>query len=95
MQQFDRVVAGTNLFTLKGHQSPDDVDGTILGQVIITDDCRSSFYRDTKLFFKQQYIDDDKELRPDWADAYDNECFCTIVMFLKNKITPISQCCKN
>ena len=76
MEQFDQIEAGTNLFTVKGHENPDDDEGVVLGQLILTDKCVSSKYGDTKLFFKHQYIDDDKELRPEWAAAYDFECFC-------------------
>ena len=59
---------------------PDDVAGLDLGAAITTDECVTSLYGDTKLFFKHQYIDDDKEAKPEWAEAYDKECtsFCGI-----------------
>ena len=36
----------------------------------------SSKFGDTKLFFKHQWIEDDVALKPEWTDAYFNECFC-------------------
>lgn len=76
MEQFKQIEVGANLFTLVGHENPDDIDGYVLGQVVTTDKCVSSKYGDTKLFFQHQYIEDDEELRPEWAEAYDHECFC-------------------
>ena len=74
MKQFTDLPAGTTLYTLRGHQSPDDKDGLFLGNVVTTDKCVTSLYGDTKLFFKHQYINEDKEAKTEWADAYDEGC---------------------
>jgi len=79
-KQFTDLPVGTVLYQLRGHQSPDDKDGVLLGDVVTTDKCVTSHYGDTKLFFKHQYIDEDKNLKPEWADGYDFECtpYCVI-----------------
>ena len=48
----------------------------MLGDVITTDKCISSYYGDTRLFFKHQWIEADAELKPEWKDAYFSECYC-------------------
>ena len=48
----------------------------MLGDVITIDKCISSYYGDTRLFFKHQWIEDDAELKPEWKDAYFSECYC-------------------
>ena len=80
MKQFTDIPVGTVLYQLRGHQSPGDKDGVLLGDVVTTDNCVTSNYGDTKLFFKHQYIDEDKNLKPEWADGYDFECtpYCVI-----------------
>ena len=74
MKQFVDIENGTAIYTLRGHESPDDEEGLPLGDVVITDKFVTSLYGDTRLFFKHQYIDEDKELMPDWANGYDAEC---------------------
>ena len=54
--------------------------GLVIGDVIIQEDCVSSFYGDTKMFFKHQWIEDDVDARPEWAEAYLNECYCNGLM---------------
>jgi len=80
MKQFTDLPVGTVLYQLRGHQSPDDKEGVLLGDVVTTDNCVTSLYGDTKLFFKHQYINEDKDLKPEWADGYDFECtpYCVI-----------------
>ena len=79
-KQFTDLPVGTVLYQLRGHQSPEDKDGVLLGDVVTTDKCVTSHYGDTKLFFKHQYIDEDRNLKPEWADGYDFECtpYCVI-----------------
>ena len=48
----------------------------VLGDIITMDECVSSNYGDTKLFFKHQWIEEDAALKPEWADAYFSECYC-------------------
>jgi hypothetical protein len=74
MKQFTDLSAGTTLYTLRGHRDPEDEYGLHLGHVVTTDKCVTSLYGDTKLFFKHQYIEDDRDAKPEWADAYDKEC---------------------
>jgi len=74
MKQFTDLPAETTLYTLKGHTSPEDEDGVLLGDVVTTEKCVTSLYGDTKLFFQHQYIEDDKALKPEWEEAYDKEC---------------------
>ena len=76
MQQFDDIAVGTNLYTLKGHQNPDDLEGITLGNVVTTDKCISSKYGDTHLAFKHQWIEDDIALKPEWEAALLDDCFC-------------------
>ena len=79
-KQFTDLPVGTVLYQLRGHQNPGDTEGVLLGDVVTTDNCVTSNYGDTKLFFKHQYIDEDKNLKPEWADGYDFECtpYCVI-----------------
>ena len=74
MRQFDDIATGTKLYTLKAHKDPDDAEGTVLGDVITTDKCVSSKFGDTRLFFRHQRIEEDKALRPEWANAFDDYC---------------------
>ena len=71
---FDDIAVGTALYTLKANASPDDEEGLVLGQFVTTDRCVSSHFGDTRLSFRHQRIEEDKKLRPDWADAYDSGC---------------------
>ena len=64
------------MYTMKGHQNPDDVDGIILGNVVTTDHCLPSKYGDTHLFFKHQWIEEDVLLKPEWSEAYFKNCYC-------------------
>ena len=73
-KQFDDIAVGTAVYELRGHQNPDDAEGFLIGNVVTTDKCVNSLYGDTKMFFKHQYIAEDKALRPEWADAYDAGC---------------------
>jgi len=73
-QQFDGIETGTAIYELRGHQSPDDAEGWVIGNVVTTDKCVTSLYGDTKMFFKHQYIAEDKALRPEWTEAYDSGC---------------------
>ena len=75
---FDDISVGTALYTLKGHQTPEDVDGHVLGQFVTTGKCTSSLFGDTRLFFQHRRIEEDKEQAPEWADAFDTGCcpFC-------------------
>ena len=73
MEQFGDIPVGSTLYGLRGHQNPDDQEGIYMGEIVTTDNCASSsYFGDTKLFFKHQYITEDVALRPEWADAYNS-----------------------
>jgi len=76
MSQFQTIVVGTKLYTIRAHNGPDDEEGIVLGDVITTDECISSYYGDTRLFFKHQWIEADADLKPEWKDAYFSGCYC-------------------
>ena len=78
MDQFKKITVGTNLYTFKAHNGPDDTEGLLLGDVIIQEECVSSFYGDTKMFFKHQWIEEDVTLRPGWSESYYNDCYCNL-----------------
>ena len=58
------------------YKCPDDIEGSLLGNVITIDECVSSLFGDTHLFFKHQWIEDDVALKSEWSDAYFNDCYC-------------------
>ena len=73
MEQFGDIPVGSTLYGLKGYQHPDDMEGIYFGEIVTTDKCAStSYFGDTTLFFKHQYITEDIALRPEWTDAYSN-----------------------
>ena len=71
---FDDIAIGSSLYSLKAHENPDDIEGHVIGQFVTTDKCVSSLFGDTRLFFQHQRIEEDKALRPEWADAFDAGC---------------------
>ena len=54
MDQFKKITSGMNLYTFKAHNGPNDTEGFVIGDVIIQEECVSSFYGDTKMVFKHQ-----------------------------------------
>merc|ERR1711997_1366342 len=75
MQQFiDKIPAGTELYSFIAHANPDDIDGFELAKLVVVDGCYPSKYGDEKLFFQHQRIEEDIELKPEWASAYKTEC---------------------
>ena len=73
-QQFTELETGTILYHFKGHQQPNDTEGVMLGDVITTDNCVTSHFGDTRLFFQHQYLEEDVELMPEWTDDYSQKC---------------------
>ena len=61
---------------MKGMRNPEDSEMVTLGDVVTTDNCVSTKFGDTKLFFKHQWIEDDVALKPEWTDAYFDKCYC-------------------
>ena len=76
MAQFDDIPIGATLYTLKGHEYPGDTNGRILGQVVTTDKCVSSYFGDAHMSFKHQRVEDDIELMNNstWTEAYEDKC---------------------
>lgn len=74
--QFKDIAAGANIYTLKAHVDPDDVEGSlVLGQVTTTEACVTSKFGDEHLFLKHELIAEDKaQAPPEWAAGYDAEC---------------------
>ena len=64
------------MYTIRAMRYPGDTEMVVLGDIITMDECVSSNYGDTKLFFKHQWIEEDAALKPEWADAYFSECYC-------------------
>ena len=76
IQQFSKIPINTSIYKLIAHLHPWDSSGIILGDIRIKDKCVTSYYGDTKLFFKHQFIEEDVKLRPQWAEAYFKDCYC-------------------
>lgn len=76
MAQFDAIEVGTTVYTMRAYASPDDTEGTILGNIVTADKCVASNYGDTRLAFRHQWIEDDVALRPEWAEGYFKDCHC-------------------
>ena len=74
LKQLEDLSVGTTLYHLRRHLGPDDKAGLFLDDMVTTDKWDTSLYGDTNLFFKHQYIDDNKKLRPESADDYDKQC---------------------
>merc|ERR1711935_629038 len=74
LNQFIALAPGTRLYTIRAMISP--TESIVLGDVVTSDECVSSNFGDTKMFFKHQWIEEDIALRPEWADAYYEDCYC-------------------
>jgi hypothetical protein len=75
-KNFKVLSSGTSFYNIKANRSPDDREGFNLGEVVSNDECISSLYGDTKMFFKHQWIEEDIALRPGWSESYYNDCYC-------------------
>ena len=85
MEQFSKITNGTRIYTMKAMRHPEDTQGFIIGDVITTDQCLTSHFGDTKLFFKHQGVEEDIALRPEWSDAYFHDCSCNYPSKVKNE----------
>ena len=74
IDQFKAIPVGSSLYTVMAHSSPDDEAGSVLGSVVTTDNCVTSMFGDTKLFFRHRPVEEDMALRPEWSSAYMNDC---------------------
>ena len=59
-------------------RSPEDLEGFSMGDIVTVDECVSTLFGDTKMFFKHQWIDEDIALKPEWTEAYYDECYCNV-----------------
>ena len=79
IDQFLALPKGTKLYTLKAIRKPTDTKGLVLGDVVMTDQCVSSYFGDTRMFFRHQWLEDDIMLKPkSWTKAYEENCFCDV-----------------
>ena len=78
MARFTSIPVGSKLYSLKVYLSPDDQVGLVLGDLVTIDNCVTSHFGDTQLFFKHQGIEEDVALNPQWTDAYYDECACNV-----------------
>ena len=78
MKSFKKINVGTTLYTIKAMRNPEDGDGFVLGNVVTSDECVSSKFGDTRLFFRHQWIEDDIVMRPEWSEAYFDDCYCNL-----------------
>ena len=71
VQQFeDKIPDRTPIYSLLTYKDPEDNKGTELGKVVNVGKCYASQYGDEKLFFRHQRVEEDMELRPQWANDY-------------------------
>ena len=70
------IPEGTELYKVKASMNPDDQNGSIIGNLVTEGPCVTSNFGDTKLSFKHQSIQDDVDLKPEWYDAYKQNCLC-------------------
>ena len=73
IDQFKAIPVGSYLYAVKAHSNPDD-EGWFLGNAVTTDNCVTSKFGDTKLFFRHRPVEEDMALRPEWTSSYMNDC---------------------
>ena len=78
MDRFEEIPEGSNIYTMKAYVDPYESETIVLGQLITTGPCVSSYFGDTKLNFPHQRIEDDISLKPEWIEKYAEGCFCNI-----------------
>ena len=71
LKQFvDKIPDGSHIYSLIAYKDPMAIDGTELGKVMNVGKCYISQYGDEKLFFRHQRVEEDMQLRPEWANDY-------------------------
>ena len=74
MNRFVAIPVGSIIYKLRAFSSPQDTEGTILGDVVTTGPFTTSKFGDQKLFFRHNNIDEDVALRPEWEAEYRKNC---------------------
>jgi len=75
LDNFKNIPVGTKVYTIRAQRYPED-EGFVLGDIINTDECVSSYFGDKTLFFRHQWFVEDIALRPQWAKEYYDGCHC-------------------
>jgi len=63
------IPKGSVLYSAVAYASPDDTEGTHLGDLVTTSECTRSMFGDTSLFFRHQRIEEDLVYHPEWMDS--------------------------
>ena len=67
--QWNRMPNGSVIYHLVAHANPEDVAGTEIGEISVSE-CTTSTFGDEMLFFQHQRIEEDIKLNPSWKNAY-------------------------
>ena len=63
---------GSVIYHLVAHANPEDVAGTEIGKISVSE-CTTSTFGDEMLFFQHQRVEEDIKLNPSWKNAYMND----------------------
>lgn len=74
MNRFTAIPTGSILYKLRAYSSPQDDEGTVLGNLVTTGPFTTSKFGDEKLFIRHINIDEDIALRPEWEADYRKDC---------------------
>ena len=82
IEQFTLIPKGDKLYNMRAHSGPGDTEGAFLGSLVVTDKCTTSYFGDTRLFFRHRPVEDDQKLiqklklknLQEWTDAYQADC---------------------
>jgi len=74
MNQFKAIPVGSKLYTLRTFSSPEDTEGSVLGHLVTEDVCTTSKFGDSEFFIRHRPMEDDRVLKPEWAEAYNEGC---------------------
>ena len=72
-EQWNTIPKGAAIYSFIAHSSPEDSVGKELGKIVV-DGCTTSKFGDERLFFSHQRIEEDIQLRPNWRNAYLEDC---------------------
>ena len=66
----DEIPYESSIYSFVAYKDPEFIEGTELGKVVNVRKCYASQYGDEKLVFRHQRVEEDIELRPQWANDY-------------------------